>query len=506
MSTDDNSLKKRLLLESDVDYDDTNSKRLLFPILSGILQILPMWITRERKFITINLFGTFITILYGIHVIIDELCFDCIWKVSDSLDNLTDVLDVIIIVLPIIYMPIIIVSQILFYMKRFSFFWTHDIRDNKMVYFLVKNKDRIDSMRSTQNDIEMASFSQKGHVIHRNSKYIKSMYYFINLKRLRRIIWIILGFMLIDISTAFILLELAHKDDIKHIIKNTLLVVFQYIPRSFHCIVISLYLFEWKCRIRYFWRKKFTEYLINDTLIYKYKNLRKLMYFQLKWIKIYLFGDIMRTLTHFWVVLSNIKVYIQEQDIMEGICMLIYYGLGCLLTWIMLASITQESEYLFEFGVKYMEIISHKRISNNNNNDYDSFFYETILNEQTLRNDSKKIIKNIDGKINVNVYDIDANKLKRKYIENKNNFGDKNEFEINQIKIENQLNIQNKIQTVQSFLLFYTHNPIKFNIFGIKINYTTLINMVILYIFAWIIYIFTSICDDDIPFLFDCSP
>ena len=294
------------------------------------------------------------------------------------------------------------------------------------------------------------------------------------------------------------------KIDFPGIVVNKLInVFFRVMPRGFHCIVISLYLFEWKCKVRYFWRKQFTEYLIHNALIYNYKNLRKLMLLQLKWIKIWMFADLIQTLVWIWWSLSHIKTLIESDEMTETISLLIYYVSGTLLTWIMAAGVTQESESFFAFGVKYMEILANKKLNIRkslyiDSDDKDAFFYETILNEQTLRNDSSKLIKKIDNKSTVKKradsiqMDIDNKQvLHRKYIENKTNLGHKNEYEITRIQISNRMNICDKIQTVQSFLLFYTEKPIIFKMFGIKISYTTLINMFIIYISVWLFYYYT---------------
>ena len=127
-------LQEKLL--KDAESYEMEDKRSLFPVLSCILKVLPMWVTRARKYSIINGIGMLLTVSYAVYDIVDEFGFNHIWQ-----ENLS-IVTVIVEVLGIIYMPVISLSQIMFYFRYFWFFWTNDVRDNKMVYFLVNNDFR----------------------------------------------------------------------------------------------------------------------------------------------------------------------------------------------------------------------------------------------------------------------------------------------------------------------------------------------------------------------------
>ena len=458
------SFQKRLLeYEDDIanepSYNKMGSKqkrefnkKYLFPQLNIILSILPMWITKQRTSMFINIIGFLLTFMYNIYYSINSLCFGCVetlflsdlayhtiwsYQLSSAESALVNIEEAI-------RIPLQTICQLMFYAKYFTYFWSLDQRDNKMSYYLYHSKNKM-----------------------------HSFFFGLNAKKLN--IWIniiiIICILLIFIATSTLIIQNQKWYKQHYIFAPTsifFVTIFRRLPHSIHILVVFLYLFEWKCRIKYFHEIEFLKCIKamdnnnnnnnnnnSNSLIFKYKKMRKLMMYQLFWIKLWMFGDLISSVVNIWYKLylwlgrqstlvnnDSFGKVCQTCDIIYGICVIIYFLIGVGLTWLMAASLSQESENLFQFAVKQMEKLSPN--------------YQV--------NDNRKI-----SQIQILTMAVNDN----------NNSNDN----VDQYRLDNL----EQIQEIQTFLLYYNEKSVEFKILGVKISYGSLINALALFVIGKIV-------------------
>ena len=401
-----------------------------------------MWATRSRRSAIINFIGLTLTFLYGIYDSVQAICSGCInalflsdytyetiWS-GPGASKYYDIEESV-------RTPLAIMCQLMFYFKYFTYFWTLDPRDNKISYYLYHSKNRNNSFYIPLN--------------------ARKLNLFINILIVLYGLVVIIGTILI----IFINLEWYEEHYIFAPINIFCQTFFRRIPHSLHVLVITLYLFEWKCRIKYFHEIDFLKCVKamdennNNSLIFKYKKLRKLMMYQLFWIKLWMFQDLVSAVINIWYKLYewNISPPFDKHyhlnkwqqcrmcDFIFGIFVIIYYSMGVVITWLMAASLSEEAEDLFQFAVQRLEELSPN--------------YQI----------------NDDGKIS------------QIQLISMANGNDSNSNEIDEYRLDNL----EQVQEIQTFLLYYNEKPLDFKVIGVKISYQSLANATALFVIGKVV-------------------
>lgn len=511
-----------------------NKSKSIFPILDILYAYFPMWITRNRSSMIINIIGYLITISYALYTIIDALCLSCLSK-SDVLSIINSAsLNTIRLIetLRIICIPLSMIAQLLFYFKTFTYFWTNDIRDNSMIKLLTEKDEIFDKYFNFKHISCIRNKSETARL----RLFILSVFivHFILLT-----IWLLISYIFcpfFDGQYSEILWYLSFPANI----------YFNYIPRILNCTVMFLYLFEWKCRLRYFWKYTFKLLLKEKKLLNNYKSMRKSLMKQLIWIKLYMLTDALYMGTDMWlwsyIIFDNPLKMPKSQFIwivFQFIGCMGFYGVGFVLMFLSAASLTYESSLVFEYCIHYLHKLSpsnaKKEMKLEEINDepeddgyhgYDGMQIRTAKTETIMINKKnkvngakkhKKLIsqsyneqnreRNISGSSLVgkrfrSSFDVDLNNdsyfgiLPDMKIENRLNIlkNEVNNNNVNGDKILTTESVSNKQmieirkeriafrQMIQTFLMYFNEKPCEFKLIGIKISYDTLFNSLLLFI------------------------
>ena len=387
------------------------SSRSMFRYLDIALSVLPMWVVKHRKNQCINMIGFSVTIIFVILLIIDSMClcittdyttsdshvyFSEALKNSDSESLVTTVFSLI----DAFYYPISFGSQIIFYAKYFHAFWTFDFRDNAMINYLIPNmKNIIDKQSILEN------------------KSVKKLQRFIAIFFLLQFLCMFTGaaaYCIVDLklftnNSATFKLNIPFSNGIT-LSRAYLLVAnafFSWMPRAVHCTVIVLYFLgmyvtvvlcvhsmcvfvlvflfyyffllscyttiEWKFKVRQFIKRDFKRILrrnnvsslskMENLLVSHYSNMRKQFKKDTFWLQVWMICDAVQMLTtiYFWFVvdyglnfnnLSNVLIIIEGSFFITG------QLIGFVATWLVAASVTAESNVLFNYGINYINKLS----------------------------------------------------------------------------------------------------------------------------------------------------
>ena len=393
------------------------------------------------------------------------------------------------------------VSRIIFFLKHFDDkMWSINPQYNKMIYFLmyqnkqsyynykfnnfeltsqnnnIEKKTNIDTdENSKMNEIllEMNEMRQLELKYGKNLfgkqywkpfdkikfvKCIKNIQIEINVKFYSRLVTLftiisLIGYILrwiaiyngyggisnVDVNYYFFGLKTSSFSDI-------ILIYFDHFPRLMTCIVFYLTFLHCKYKLRYFVLKNLSIILGKKNgkekrkrqrkrkhdFLSQYKELRCKMKYHLFWIKIYMFCDLIQVSIQMWfwiyVLFDDSNNF--ESLFLEGFGFLLFYASGVFITWFSAAMLSHEVEILTKSIFKNYKsyVMNQSRNTNNSNND-----------------------SNSDDTIN-----------------------DKQQYQLRLNRIE-------KLQDIQSLLLYMNEKSCDFKVLGIKITYQTLVTTIVFF-------------------------
>ena len=437
---------------------DTRVTKRLFPLLDTLLRFMPMFVTQKRCHPFVNIIGVSLTFIGVIAL--------CIWRytgntyIKNNLNSMTNywILETV----TAIVEPIQVFSQIMFYAKYFRYKFTFDPRDNYIIKFikLKRDKNKFEEITNTNgddNDVEIVTCSCFG-------RYRKDVSFtdFVSLRLIRSVIW---GSVII-VWVAFFIGSYFHWKDAdqnerfinnmpQSLISTILMYGLYLIPTTLHSIILFLYLIDWKLRIRYLWKYSFKHKIESNDLVDYYDNFRLRFMEQIFWIKVWMIANLCFGIVGFWIWL---KLIVDSWGNDEFFPIVAGQGIGFLtfnsgiptLIWLLAASITLESTFVYTKTVQYLKEY-HSKLENN----------EAIHHIDDYR-------KHVTLNLNRVVHD------------------DVNE-NIDSIDIDHQIQQIQKIQQIQTFLLYYSDNGCSFSIFGIDVSYNALLTLVVGFISSKII-------------------